>query len=313
MKIKNEIIELKIGKKIYSFQNYILDEYLNTFVRTQLSTEELTSIKNSKSLRCCLLKFDSKAILDPDGNLYPRDFNVMSLNTYDLKQEISKKQITVKYNYDFRMIRDVAGNSNTTISNYNGKKITALGFTTTWMTQLFNLPIKAYLDVSNYNIYVQENEEISITRKDIIETEADFYSPFSNIKAPLHLMPCGMDGETNVQVNFAQLYSVGYSSYKDRMDIEYLIKNKQVVKQTSKIIIYELNNTESAKEDLQPQNNIYPSVNLFPLKADYNYLILKYKIFKNQDSAYLDTGQYYHMLIKPKTGNANLTINYERG
>ena len=48
----------------------------------------------------------------------------------------------------------------------------------------------AVLDVSNYNIYLQENQELSVTRKDIITTDALFYSnDKTKIPGPVHLAP----------------------------------------------------------------------------------------------------------------------------
>ena len=58
MKIKNDLISIKIGKKQYDFTNLILDEYLRKFVNSQLDEAKTRSISNVKELRYCLIKFD---------------------------------------------------------------------------------------------------------------------------------------------------------------------------------------------------------------------------------------------------------------
>ena len=58
MKIKNDLISIKIGKKIYDFRNLILDEYLKVFATTQLDANANTTVYNRKNLTYLLLKFD---------------------------------------------------------------------------------------------------------------------------------------------------------------------------------------------------------------------------------------------------------------
>ena len=59
MKIRNDLISIKIGKKQYDFNNLILDTYLQRFIKGQLDKDYLTSVLNDKELRYCLFKFDT--------------------------------------------------------------------------------------------------------------------------------------------------------------------------------------------------------------------------------------------------------------
>ncbi|MBR2857753.1 hypothetical protein IKE96_00850, partial [bacterium] len=69
----------------------------------------------------------------------------------------------------------------------------------------------AVLDTSNYNLYLQENEFFTVVRKDIITTDADFYTEWSIVKAPAHLCPKGIEKTSGSYFNdnYGILKSVG--------------------------------------------------------------------------------------------------------
>ena len=58
MKIKNELVSIKMGDKQYDFNNLILDEYLKRFVKAQLNKNNITKANIERTLRYCLIKFD---------------------------------------------------------------------------------------------------------------------------------------------------------------------------------------------------------------------------------------------------------------
>ena len=203
MKIKNDLISIRVGKKQYDFNNLILDEYLKRFSKSQLTIEE--NKQNEKALDFCLIKFDeSIGDVGNDTELHNADFDICIMSTTynaDKKnQNIYKNQIITQYNYEtentlFGLVYDYNKNTSTDISieDYYGRKISAIGFNTTFSDDTnLNIknPICTVLDTSNYNIYLQENQDFAVTRKDIITTDALFYSNnTSKVSGPIHLAP----------------------------------------------------------------------------------------------------------------------------
>lgn len=68
--------------------------------------------------------------------------------------------------------------------------------------------------------------------------------------------------------------------------------------------------------------SLYPGNSIYPIKTNYKYIILKYKVwqqvhsgdFDNVITTTTDTGCFYYMAIPiNKFGKSDLTIKYERG
>ena len=79
MKIKNEAIVIRNGKKIYEFKNLILDAYLKELAEAQTSVENTSKIGYQKALKFCLLKFEDELSFNKESNLLP-----YSLTTLDM-------------------------------------------------------------------------------------------------------------------------------------------------------------------------------------------------------------------------------------
>lgn len=114
------------------------------------------------------------------------------------------------------------------------------------------------------------------------------------------------------------LYSIGFSSYIDYIDKEFVVgEDIQAIQENNEIKIEGIENYLSNKEPLYPSISLYPSTNLYPRSSKYKYLILKYRIWQDvwNDNEYTttDTGLYYHQAIElSKHGLTNLKIKYER-
>ncbi len=343
MKIHNEVVEIKIGNKKYEFKNLILNEYLKRFAEKQLDMFENRNLLKSTELNYCFLKFDEPIEnLNQNIELIPEEFDICAV--YGAKstiQNLSEKGCSIKYTYEFDWLmwdfNKHTANDNF-ISNYYGKKITAIGFGTYWSNLLGN-KICAVLDTSNYNIYIQKNQNITITRKDIITSDASFWSNNSKITGPLHLAPTG--GEplleqkekwyvgytitTKPQRTYGILESIGFSNYINEINEE--------------ISVNSLNPTISEENELSfdsienyyNENNLYTSDALYsgeiyPERENYKYIVFKYKVYqeiiyveKNENGEYeeyysvTDTGAYYLQSIEiKKYGVTNLKIKYER-
>lgn len=345
MNIKNENINIKIGKKQYEFKNLILDEYLRRFAKRQIDEKEMDYAANNIKLKYCMLKFDEPfENITSETNIKNSDFDICFLWNTFYSQEISENKVILQYTYSPGFIWDYnknAGNENG-ISDYYGKKITAIGFNSYWANDTnisFKVPVCAILDISNYNIYLQEKQDLSITRKDIVTTDAFFYSNNPKIiPGPVHIAPYGVSeiikqkniyndtGDSCYTFNdsgYGILYSIGLSSYKDYIDKEFIIgKDVQLEVNGMELKIKDLKNYISMNNLHFPSNVTYANDNMYPQKTNYKYIIFKYKIwqmvhsgsFDDVKSIPTDTGYYYYQAIPiDKFGKSDLKIKYERG
>lgn len=353
MKIKNELVSLKIGNKKYDFKNLILDEYLKRFIYNQIDTTSRNILKNQNLLRILLLKFDTPfENLSEKSILYPTDFDIsfVGKSCKAIDTNVSENLITIKYTYatdDYIYDYNKKKGGDLPLSDYYNKKIVAIGFATNWVHFTQNNKICAVLDTSNYNIYLQANQKLECTRKDTISTDALFWSNDKRIKGPVHLCPTGGEPllyqdpypgfrEEDKKIFNARsalktkgvLYSIGLSSYIDYIDKEFVIgKDVIAVQNETELSIQSINNDYNFEKELHPHNSIYPSSNLYPIKSNYKYVILKYKVYQEiekgvygedntLDFEYIqtDTKSYYYQAIPiDKFGETNFKIKYERG
>ena len=346
MKIKNELVSIKIGNKYYDFNNLILDEYLKRFVKAQLDKDKLDSTSYNKKLNYCFLKFDTPfENLKGDTDLNNQDFDICFISKSISNQTINERQISIQYDYQISSNATIfdysQNNTSAKLSDYYGRKITAIGFNNTYADDSnleIKIPVCAVLDTSNYNIYLQENQELSITRKDIITTDALFYSNDKNkVQGPAHLAPCGVPQiihQPNIYESsfiwkkfddpgYGILYSIGLSSYTDYIDKEFVIgQDIQVEQNGTELKINGLENYLTTDSPLFPSNDIYPSSDIYPIKSNYKYIIFKYKVWQIVHSGTYydtvatptDTGYFYYQAIPiDKFGKSNLKIKYERG
>lgn len=353
MEVKNELVSLKIGNKQYDFKNLILDEYLKRFIYNQIDTTSRNILKNQNLLRILLLKFDTPfENLSEKSILYPTDFDISFVGkSYKaIDTNVSENLITIKYTYatdDYIYDYNKKEGGDLPLSDYYNKKIVAIGFATNWVHFTKNNKICAVLDTSNYNIYLQANQKLECTRKDTISTDALFWSNDKRIKGPVHLCPTGGEPllyqdpypgfrEEDKKIFNARsalptkgvLYSIGLSSYIDYIDKEFVIgKDVIAVQNGTELSIQSINNDYNFEKELHPHNSIYPSSNLYPIKSNYKYVILKYKVYQEiekgvygedntLDFEYIqtDTKSYYYQAIPiDKFGETNFKIKYERG
>ena len=268
--------------------------------------------------------------------IYNQEFDVALVYGNQSRQILNEKQIIIEYSYNSKDVL-VYSDSTKNISDFYGKKITAIGFNTYFSIDE-RIPVLAILDTSNYNIYIQENQDMSITRKDIITTDAIFYSNNKNkVPGPAHLAPYGVpqiiyqppiynDLRNSKQVfndaGYGILYSIGLSSYSDYIDKEFIIGTDVLAElNKTELNIKGIENYLSTNGSLFPSDKIYPNSNLYPIKSNYKYVIFKYKVWQSVHSGTYDevittptdTGYFYYQAIPiEKFGKTNLKIKYER-
>lgn len=344
MKIKNDLVSIKIGNKKYDFNNFILDELLNKYAKAQLDNNVINSFATDRRMQYCLLKFDTPfKNIQNDTVLHNQDFDICFIKGCTYSQIVGEKQIITEYSYDTDIIWDYTKKtSNIDISEYWGKKITAIGFNNYWpsdngFTYKFN--VCAVLDTSNYNIYLQKGQDFSATRRDIITTDALFFSSNKNmVPGPAHLAPYGVPqiiNQPNIYNSegnachiyndeaYGKIHSIGLSSYSDYIDKEFVIgEDIEVEENGCELIIKGIENYLSNDSSLFCDEKLYPSSNLYSIQSNYKYIILKYKvwqmvhsgIYDNVITTVTDTGYYYYQAIPiDKFGKINLKIKYERG
>ena len=305
MKIKNQEVSIKIGKKEHKFTNMILNNYLDLFASSFVEFQ-------NKELLLCFLSF-TEPNYDINENSTEMDYDVILEADLNKQTEIlSPKSITNKYFYN----TEIFGK----ISDYNGETIKGIGFGQYNSTGGYT--IYAFLDVMRYNITAQENQPIAVSRVDKIETDMEFYSPSNLVKGPIHLTKKGMLNlfGMNYTTIIPKLYSIGFGVLPYKLDKEYLTEELTIQKTGTGVL--EVNNQLEVEylKGLYFKDNLYMSDSLKLQKPSYPLLIYKFKLFEEtypdpeEPAVFVDTGKWYTQYKKlDKYGKINLKIKYERG
>lgn len=337
MKIKNDFISIKVGKKHYEFRNLILDAYLKVFATSQISERVDNYIPNIRSLRYLWIKFDEPIENIQEDSIVPFNlFDVTTIENANYSQEVSDNKIVTTYQYFLDADTELFTGENTEelpkVGDYWGRKIATIGFVQHWLPTMVDTAM-AILDVSNYNIYLEKDEEFSVTRQDTITSDALFYSSdTTKIKNPIHLQPLYnksllpmYEYEPYIDISFSRLYSIGFSNSIDEILIEF-VKDKDfiVIQNENKLEIKEIKNNYLGYL-LYPSTNLYPSASLYPLQGKLKYLIIKYKLWQEvvtgvdeegeNITEIKDTGYYYHQAIElnmPINKALDLVLSYDR-
>ena len=328
-KVKNLSIDIKIGNREYKLKNLILNTLLNSYVKKlTIQYDQMRTV-----LASCMLKFSNLENITGDSLIRCDTFDICittaNINSLNSANKIINKYV---YNSENEYIYDYSKQTsqNIKISDYIGNKIYALGFSFAGTDGSLN--VDAVLDVSNYDMYIYEGEEILITRIDEISTDAIFESLHEKVKFPVHLLGQGIEGiippqelwDSNHESSYiiynnshAKLTNFGFGNKPDNIELEYDIEGNYEVNEN----IFSIKKIWSPK-GLYPSQDLYPSDDLYPDDIPYEYLILKFKLFqKVAEGTYEDyievekfTGaEYLQAIPLDKRGNIDLNIKYERG
>lgn len=265
MKIKNEYVIIKNGKKQIKLHNLILDRYLNQIVTNQID------IENRKSLLMyyIFIKFDTELTFDNTTELNENSFDLaMWASSYDT--EMTKKDIINNYMYKlekgYSAIKISTNQEITNFEEYSGRKITAIGFGANTYSNLY-----ACLDTSNYNIYLDTNQTFTVTRKDILSTDGYFYSQDSIVQSPIHLSN-GIGVNDPVSGIYKDYYGVlksvglGINPYKMLEEHSLMPYINHIETGTDFINILDELVIEYISEGLFPAQDLYPAENLYPAR-----------------------------------------------
>lgn len=326
MKIKNESIIIKNGKKTYELRNTILDTYLERFVNRQMDTNYNTTDKLT-DLNYILLKFDTPLEYDTSSELGNEVFDICIIDKARIKQSIENSNISIDYTWIIggdAFIREYATHDvGEFLPDYYGRKITAIGFNTFWPESSFGSiysPVCAIVDVSNHNLYLQENQLFTITRRDNISSDALFWSnDKEKVPGAFHIAPNAgpqiiyqpniysddrMAWSSFYDEAYGIIYSVGLSNSTNRIDKEYIIgQDVQMKKSKNKLIIKNIPNPVSIARTFLAR-----FLPFFSTRSNYKYYIIKYKVWQivhsgtyhQEVSTTTDTGYFYYMAIPTK-------------
>lgn len=187
MKIKNDYVEIKLNNKRYLLKNLVLNTYLESFVESQLPKGAYTN----RNLQICLIKFDTKMTFNENSKIRPTQFDIALRDftapfSKDSKNSFSETEINIYHNYSTLYYDYEKDGMLTDLSDWVGHKITTLGFATNFNNTVY---VSAIVDVNDYNIFVDENSDLTITRKDTFSTNAKFIPIDQDAKFPAHLSP----------------------------------------------------------------------------------------------------------------------------
>lgn len=306
MKIGNEEVSIRIGNQEKTFKNMILNNYLNLFA------DSFLEFKN-KDLPYCYVNFSNyKNNINEDSTEMAYDM-ILETNLDKNVEILGSNSVINKYYYRNSLAGEL------TWDDFRGRTIIDIGFGN-YDNQLGKFVLYAYIDVSKYNIVVQDLQPIVISRVDKITSDMKMWTRNKKIKAPIHLTTRGIlelkgfEYETIV----TKLYSVGFGVVPYQLNQEYLVENLNFTRNaTGKINIQE-NLIAEHLNSLYMSNSLYMKSDLYMQKPSYQFIIYKFKLYKIEYSEqgqknYVDTGMYYTQYSElKKHGKINLSIKYER-
>ena len=311
MKIENEEVSIKIGNKTKTFKNLILNSYLNLFADSFLNFKE-------KNLPYCLVNFTKNNI---NINEYSTGMQYDTILEADFSNNIevlTGSNIVNKYFYQ----NPVAGMNY--LGDFKGQTIKELGFAN-YDYETDKYILYAFLDVSKYQITIQDNQPLTISRVDKISSDMKFWANNPKLKAPYHLTARGLIETIGMEYHtiIPELYSVGfgvlpYSFVKEYERDDLMMLRNLLGTISIPNLLYNFKNN-----DLYPNENLYPNEDLYPQTPTASLLIYKFKMYKKvypnseSDNYELeDTGMYYTQFRELKDseyGKFSLRIKYERG
>lgn len=307
MKVKNLEVGIRIGNKQRKFTNLILNNYLDLFAN---SFKEFAS----KELTHCVVNI-TKTNTKIDETSTTMNFNTLIEGT--MQEVLTDNSILNKYSYTEKQ---TAYNYNP-ISSYKGQTIKEIGFGM-YDYNLNAFVMYAYINVSKYNIVIQEKQPVIISRIDKIVSDMEFWSNSTKIKTPYHLTGDGIHEILGMEYEriFPKLYSLGFGILPYKYLKEYLVENLNISKTGIGEITIDNNFQNFANNSLYPSKTLYPNKKLYPQKATANLLMYKFKMYRETfpdpegPPVLIDTGLFYVQYKKLERFGVinNLKIKYER-
>ena len=297
MKVKNLEVSIKVGNKQHKFTNLILNKYLDLFA------DSFLEFKDKNLDFCCVNLTNEKTLITAESTEMPFD-TILEFNSAERSELLTENTVINKYNYE----NSLAGYQ--PLSSFIGQYIKQIGFGI-YDYEAKKFELYAYLDVSKYNIVVQEGQPIIISRMDKVSTDMNFWSNSNAVKCPYHLTTKGLlevNGYEYVTV-IPKLYSLGFGALPYKYTDEYLVED--------------LNISKTGVGEITINNilNNYAKNDLYPQEGTANLLIYKFKLYRKvfidpeQPPTLQDTGLFYvqYKQLERFGQITKLKIRYERG
>lgn len=307
MKVSNEFVRIRTGNKEKIFRNLILNNYLKLYADSFLEFKD-------KTLNACLINFTHDNKITEESTSMKYDLVIIA-DSRDIFQKNSPTQITTEYYYR----RQISGEDIYISDNYKkwfGSNIKDIGFAHyDYGTQEYIL--YAYLDVSAYNVVLQENQPLAVVRQDKVTSDYDFWSNSPRVNAPFHLSTDGFKDIVGFEATYyyPKLYSVGFGELPYSLQKEYKKSELDVTQTANKIQIK--NVAGNYKSDTLYFNpNLLMSEELKMQDATWRYLVFVFHLWTRENpesSNYIDTELEYRQYTElRKHGIINIDISYER-
>ncbi len=307
MKISNEFVRIRTGNKEKIFRNLILNNYLKLYADSFLQFKD-------KTLNACLINFTHSNNINENSTAMQFDLAIFT-DSRDIYQKNSPTEITTEYHYK----RDSLGIDiylSTEYKKWFGAVIQDIGFAHyDYGTQQYTL--YAYLDVSNYNVVLQENQPLAVVRQDKVLSDYDFWSNSPRVIAPYHLSADGFKDIKGFEAfyYYPRLYSVGFGELPYALQKEYLTAELDIVQNNNIITINGIQGNYLSNT-LYMSPDILMSRDLFMQEATWRYLVYTFHLWKRENPEsdnYIDSGlNYAQYLDLRQHGKLDLSVKYER-
>lgn len=309
MRIENKFIKINNGKKNYILKNHIQDWYISYYALRQYKVEGTYA---DLRLNTLLIKFDEPLVSPAYGEGYDVRLNGT------INQEYSSNYAKTDYYYRTSDLNNI----DVDLSSWYGHKIYTLGFGL-WGSGT-GISIGAYLDVSDYDIYLTNDGFLDVIREDLMSSDAICYG------IPYHLAPLLSD-------KTGMIYSVGFGTISDVMQEEYIVGEDIEIEPVTNGFQFTLGGTTDFTQypqsdlypladifplpyiiqtpELDPLTDLYPSADLYPRLTNYKYVIYKYRVCNYISPTYdVEPTDEYYLVSYPFSKKGVITINtiYER-
>lgn len=297
MKVSNEYVQVSLGKRVFTRKNMLLNRYLQHLIDMQFKGNgDLYGARFTEVL--FQLDIPKEVNKNDEINYYSDGvYNFTGrFNDGTYQQSTNKNSIKLIQSFSQGSSYYIGSQIHYSDEDYLiGHKLVGVGFA-------ISGKLMTWVDLSDMNIIIQEGEKLNISRVDNFSTDLEI----TGYNYPRHLTNLRQESYSDQNpITAVFLYSIGLGEDKDYMNKEYII-GQDVIKVDEPLgftlpITKETNSQIYTSENLQPFSNIYPS------KTTDNYIIYKYKIYKeviiDGETTYEDTGKYYLGSIKIKNEN----------
>lgn len=322
MQIHNEEVVIQIGTKRAKLRNTILDSYLKKFINSELADIQTSqSAINMRELNYVLLKFDTPVIFEPSQEILNSEFDIAIIfNNRNIFQNVTENKAIIDYKYNnsdmsyniYDYHTETSSGRYSDLSEYAGRKIASIGFNSSWQPRA-QFPVCAIIDTSNYNIYLAKNQKLSLSRRDTITSNMEFFTHSKRIEGAMHL---GVQNDI-----FSKLVGVGFGAEKDYFDDYYPIENLDYTVEGTSIKFPSLSNTAFTATPRYCGDDVLAS-NISCQKANRKYCGFTFAAFERRTEQnaegnlvinYYPLGEYNMAFDLDKYGNEVISLIYERG